>query len=443
MWPISAARIWTRTPANPHIDRLLTEAEISAERIVAFVRCGVGIAASLLFFTVVVPTLAPDNPVSRQIPVIATFSVGYFAVGVASLLLARPRRFRGWMIWLFTTLDLCFWFGLTASTVVNLGVFANYLVASPPTIVTFMILALVSLRNNPWLQAYTLVFMVSALMTLFMLAPDPRSEGALVVATIDPLFQLPQSIMRLSMLVVTGLTLILATFRTRQLLNRAIVETVQRINLTRYLPTQLAGRMARIDDDRLRSGTVQEAAVMFVDIRGFTTLAEGMDPHSLSEFLAEFRGIVSGQVHAHNGIVDKFVGDSVMAVFGALEPGRDDAANAVACTVGIVGAIEQWNAARRQHGLELVVAGVGAHWGEVFYGAVGDSARLEFTVLGDTVNVAARLEKATKEAGFPIVVSHALLAQAGVRDSAATGWLLLEELQIRGRSGRLQAYARS
>lgn len=182
MWPICAARIWTRNPSNPHGDRLLTEAEISAERIVAFVRCGVGVAASLLFFTVVVPNLAPDNPVSRQIPFIATFSVGYFAVGVASLLLACRGLFRGWMTWAFTTLDLCFWYGLTASAVVNLDIPRNYIVASPPTILAFMVLALVSLRNNPWQQAYALAFMVAALAGLFAWTSDPPLEAGVAPA---------------------------------------------------------------------------------------------------------------------------------------------------------------------------------------------------------------------------------------------------------------------
>jgi len=432
-----------REPVHPEVGKLFTEAETSAERIVALVRCAVGAAAATLFVIVVVPATAPDGPVAQHLPYILTFSIGYLAVGIISFRLARPGRFRGWMTWLFTTLDLCFWGGLAVSVVVKLSVPTNYFIASPPTVVAFVILALVSLRTNPWLQAYALSFVVAVFVCLFAWARDLGLDETQPPAAVGQLLQLPQNVMRLAMLVLTGLTLAGVTYRTRRLVDRAIVETVQRVALTRYLPPQLAGRMAQIDDRKLRQGSLQQAAVLFVDIRGFTALAEGMAPALLSRFLGEFRGIVGAQVHSHNGIVDKFVGDSVMAVFGAPEAATGAAADAVACATGIVDAIDGWNAVRRREELAPVVVGVGAHWGEVFCGAVGEGARLEFTVLGDTVNIASRLETATKEARLPIVVSQALLDAAGVRAGADAGWIAFPELQIRGRSGRLQVFARA
>lgn len=183
--------------------------------------------------------------------------------------------------------------------------------------------------------------------------------------------------------------------------------------------------------------------MLFVDIRGFTALAEGMNPTALSNLLAEYRSIVSAAVHARNGIVDKFVGDSVMAVFGVSQNDGNAAADAVATACGIVEAVGDWNTRRQRDHLDPVFVGVGAHWGEVFCGAIGDRERLEFTVLGDTVNIAARLESATKEAGHPIVVSAALLdAAGGAADREGAGWLPLKEVAIRGRRGAIQAYAR-
>jgi adenylate cyclase len=440
MWPL-AARTAERAPSSAQLARLLADAEIGAERIVAFMRCGVGFAASLTFFTVIVPTMPPDSPLARQIPFIAGFSLGYLSVGLVSLHLARPEHFRGWMTWLFTTLDLCLWLALTAAAVFNFAITRDYVVAVPPVLVAFILLALVSLRNNPWLQAYALCFIVAGLATLVALTPGAPAPAA-TTGPGDQLFSFPQTVMRLSMVALTGATLLLLTRRTRSLLQRAIEATAARANLTRYLPPQLAGRLAQSGDAAAMPGRLQDVAVVFVDIRGFTTMAEGMDPRALSGLLAEFRRIVSAEVHAHDGIVDKFVGDSVMAVFGAVDPGPSAAANSVASTLGIVDAIGQWSDERRRSGLPPLAAGAGAHWGEVFCGSIGDSERLEFTVLGDTVNIAARLQTATKETGCAIVVSQALLAEAGIDDAVGAGWTALPDLEIRGRSGRLLAYGR-
>ncbi|MCW5748951.1 MAG: adenylate/guanylate cyclase domain-containing protein [Alphaproteobacteria bacterium] len=440
---MTVAMNWTRKSVPAEVARLLTEAETSAERIVALVRCGLGGAAGALFLAVIVPATTPDSLVARHLPYILAFSIGYLAVGIASFVLAQPGRFRGWMTWLFTTLDLCFWAGLTISVVVKMKVPTNYFIATPPVVVTFLILALVSLRTNPLLQTYALCFTVAVFVCLFVWVQNSGFEEAQPPAAVMELLQRPQNFMRLSMLLVMGLTLVCVTFRTRRLVDRAIVETTQRNALTRYLPPQLADRMAQIDDRRLREGALQQAAVLFVDIRGFTTLAEGVTPAALSSLLGEFRSIVEAEVHAHNGIVDKFVGDSVMAVFGAPEAGADPAADAVACAVAISGAVDRWNDARRRQKLEPVVIGVGAHWGEVFCGAVGHGARLEFTVLGDTVNIASRLEEATKEARCRVVVSKALLDAARAQPGAEAGWIPLRDLQIRGRSGRMQVFART
>jgi len=427
---------------NADAKNLLREAEIGAERSVAYVRCAIGISIFIFFFVIFAPTLDPENPALDLIPYFAAVSIGYVGIGVSTFVLARPDRFRSWMTWLLTTIDLCFWWGLLTVIVHIIELPGNHIIALPPTLIAFIVLALVALRNNPWLQAYALAFVIVAFVTVFLLAPDPISEPIENVGAQIGFFELPLNIVRLSMVGLTGLILVYLAIRTRRLLNRAIHETVRRTNLSRYLPPQLAGRLAQTEEDRLLSGSSQEAAVLFVDIRGFTTLAEGMEPESLGRFLTKYRKIVSAQVHEHNGIVDKFVGDSVMAVFGAPDTGGKDAANALECATGILHSIGQWNIERRKAKYDDVMVGVGAHWGKVFCGAIGDSARLEFTVLGDTVNVAARLEQLTKDVGLPIVASQAILTKAGLQPTPESGWVSVSESRIRGRKGHLPIFAR-
>ncbi|MEQ8966764.1 MAG: adenylate/guanylate cyclase domain-containing protein [Azospirillaceae bacterium] len=420
---------------------LLRAAEMIAERAIAFVRVGIGIAVAIFFFVVVSPTMLPDNPALNLVPVFAVFTVGYVSAGVVSRVLARPAWFRPWMTWLFTTVDLVFWFGLLLAIVRVIGMPGAYLILLPPVLLVFALLALAALRNNPWLQAYVLSFSVLALLTVHFTAPEIAGPYLTGNGSTVGFFEPPFSVVRLAMVVLTGAILVVLGVRTRALLDRAIEETVRRANLARYLPQQVAGRLAGTDVDRLLAGASGEAAILFVDIRGFTSLAEVMDPRRLSGFLAEYRRIVSERVHAHGGLVDKFVGDSVMAVFGAPERGTRDAADAVDCARAIVDSIAQWSERRRRSGHEPVHVGIGVHSGDVFCGAVGDETRLEFTVLGDAVNVAARLEKMSKEVGMPIVASQDVLSAAGIGKPVEAGWTPVPQSTVRGRDGRLHIMA--
>ena len=422
---------------------LLKQAEMSAERSIAFVRCAISVAVATFFFAIAVPTFAPDSPALGLKSYFAVFCSGYFVFSITTFVLARATLFRGWMPWLFTTLDLVLWCGLLVATITIVGLPVNYVIVVPPALIVFIILSLVALRNNPWLQAYAVAFVTVAFAGLFIAAPVPMARTAEPLDLQVDFFGLPLNTVRLAMVALTGLILLYLAIRTRRLLHRAVRETVQRANLSRYLPPQLTDRLARIDQERLLSGALQEAAVLFVDIRGFTAMAEGMDPETLRRVLTDYRRIVSAQVHDHGGIVDKFVGDSVMAVFGAPDPRGGDAANALACATAIVEAIADWNVERRKADRHEIAVGVGAHWGRVFCGAVGDRDRLEFTVLGDTVNVAARLEQLTKEVGAPVVASQTLFAEAGVRPAEDSGWFAVANPQLRGRRGHLEVFARA
>jgi adenylate cyclase len=242
------------------------------------------------------------------------------------------------------------------------------------------------------------------------------------------------------MVLLAGLVLVLAAARARALLRRAIDEERRRTNLTRYLPPEIAGWLAETSVEELRRGRRQAVAVLFTDIRGFTERAEAMAPEDLGRFVAEFRRRVSLAAGRHGGVIDEFVGDSAMVVFGVPTPGPADARDALRCARGLLAEVAGWNTSRAAAGLEPVRIGVGVHCGEVFCGAVGDEGRLEFTVLGDTVNVAARLEQATKAAGFALIASRELLDAAGEDAASEPGWTPLPVAPLRGRHAPVRLF---
>jgi adenylate cyclase len=248
--------------------------------------------------------------------------------------------------------------------------------------------------------------------------------------------------MRLVMVTLTGLVLVIAAARSRAILLRAIDEATRRATLTRYLPPRIAEWLAETSIDEVRRGRRQRVAVLFADIRGFTQRAETMDPGALGRFVADFRRRVTMAADAHGGVIDKFVGDSAMLVFGVPDPAPADARNALRCARGLIAEIADWNRACQASGEDRVEIGIGVHWGEVFCGAIGDEARLEFTVLGDTVNVASRLEQEAKAASLRLIVSQDLL-DAADEPAPEAGWITLPPHPLRGRHRPIQLFGMS
>jgi adenylate cyclase len=165
-----------------------------------------------------------------------------------------------------------------------------------------------------------------------------------------------------------------------------------------------------------------------------------MDPKELGGFLSEFRGRLSAPIFSHDGTVDKFIGDAIMAVFGAPLSHADDARRALNCARDMLYAAGRWSQEREKAGLPPVSIGIGGHYGEVFAGALGDEHLLEYTVIGDTVSVAERLERLTREFGSPLVVSARLLAAAGER-IVDDRWVRLAAQTLSGHRAQIESFA--
>jgi adenylate cyclase len=164
--------------------------------------------------------------------------------------------------------------------------------------------------------------------------------------------------------------------------------------------------------------------VLFLDIRGFTAMTRGRPAGETVALLNDFYAEMVAIVDRHNGIVNKFTGDGLLALFGA--PLEDDkaAANALAAGRAMLKAVETWNRARPQQALRI---GIGIHLGEAVTGTVGSPQRKEYTVIGDTVNLAARLEQLTKDTNACLLVSQPVLDAAH-----ADGGTDLGPMAIRG-----------
>jgi len=171
--------------------------------------------------------------------------------------------------------------------------------------------------------------------------------------------------------------------------------------------------------ERLLAGDVKlggerrDVAVLFTDIRNFTRLSEQMTPERVVEMLNEYMSVMVAAIGRHGGVVDKYVGDAILALWGVPESREDDVIRALRGCVAMQKDLETLNEKRRARGDVVIEVGMGLNFGPVIAGNIGSPDRMEYTVIGDTVNVASRIESATKELKQPILVAESAANRAG------------------------------
>jgi adenylate cyclase len=211
-------------------------------------------------------------------------------------------------------------------------------------------------------------------------------------------------------------------------------ESLVRSNFERYFAPNVAADIARQDGAIRLGGERRPITVLFSDIRGFTAIAESMGPDAVAQLLSEYFSEMVEVIFEHGGTLDKFIGDAVMALWGAPIAHSDDPDRALEAAVAMQRTIEELNRGWVASGRPEIGVGIGISHGEVFAGNIGSHRRLEYTVLGDAVNVASRL---CAEAGpGEILVSEALLRM--VRKPVEHEYL--PELGLKGKSQTVQVY---
>jgi adenylate cyclase len=424
------------------VEQLLKNSEFEAEYTVGWVRIAVGLTLLISgFFVSSGSGWLSGGQHTNFVTGLATVGA-YIALGVTSFVLVSRGLFRPWMAFLLVTADAAV-LGLSLHlNLTNISLSGNWISIVPVIWVAPLVLVVGALRYRPavqlWGTAAMLVTLVFVAVELgFRPILDPVGVPADQSASIASLHSLSPYIMRAVMLLLVGLITTLVILRSRRLLLRAVDEAVRRMDLSRFLPAEIAPMVEREGLEQWRHGRRQNAVILFADIRSSTALAERMDPERLSIFISSFRRRVMRATEEYGGVVDKFIGDGALIIFGVPAIKGDESQRAISCAIRLLGYIEQWNIKRRFD--PPVRVGIGIHAGEIYWGLVGDSRRIEFTVLGDTVNVAAKIEQATKIYHVPLLVSEQVLHQAGLGDE----WKEIGREPLGGRREQLVIYARA
>jgi len=239
-----------------------------------------------------------------------------------------------------------------------------------------------------------------------------------VIEHFDPnSFAIPTRIQEAVVFVIVAAILALSVRRANYLVMQQASVERERANLARYFSPNVVDQLAH-NDQPLKEVRAQKVAVLFVDIVGFSAFADGRDPAAIIATLRDFHALMENEVFRHNGTLDKYLGDGLMATFGTPTAGEADAGNALKCARAMMRVGIEWNAARVARGEAPVQVSFGLHYGDAVLGDIG-ATRLEFAVIGSTVNVASRLEAMTRSLGAPLVVSDELLRRA--REEASCG----------------------
>jgi adenylate cyclase len=401
-------------------DRRMLEALAAEERTAIRLATGTRIAAAVLILLYLLPQTALLS--------------GLYLAGMAGLFLlngfiqyamAHSRWNRRWHRFAFITVDVAL---LTYAILVP-NPFDPVMVPAPlylrfPTFPYFyLLLAFAVFSFSPALVCYTGIATVVAWgigVWWVTLQPGTLLPGDFAVRSLQDLVvrlanhyyaDIPGAIQNGFVLLLVALVLAVVVSRSRRLVEQQARAERERANLARYFSPNVVDELAD-QDNPLGTARSQSVAVMFVDIVGFTALCETRPPTEVFDLLREFHARVERQVFVHDGTLDKYIGDGAMATFGTPRPGKRDVTNALICACALANEIAGWSEARQARGEPPITIGIGIHYGPVVLGDVGGERRLEFTVIGDTVNVASRLETLTRTLGVTIVVSQEVIDAA-------------------------------
>ncbi|PSN16315.1 adenylate/guanylate cyclase domain-containing protein [filamentous cyanobacterium CCT1] len=210
------------------------------------------------------------------------------------------------------------------------------------------------------------------------------------------------------------------------IVRRQVKNESGRVLMAQFLPKAVVEAAFESPLDLLQQPQKRSVTIVVTDLREFTRFAESLEPQAALDFLNRYQGVLATIVERHGGWVDKFMGDGMLAVFGAPDPLENHARSALTAAAAMVREVKQ---------ISPLAMGVGVHSGPVVAGCLGTVGRLEFTVIGDTVNVAARLEALTKTLGHPLLVSETTQQQAGSFPLRSLG-----QHALRGRAQTLELF---
>jgi len=377
----------------------IAEQQDAAERLIAWTQFGIIVTFGILY------AISPKtSDIEPWMTPVGMSLVAYFAFSVLRVWLAYRIRLPAWFLALSVAADLALLMMLIWSFHIQYDQPASFYLKAPTLLYVFIFIALRALRFEA--RYVLLAGLFSALgwlaLVFYVVSIDPQenmiTRNYIAYMTSNAILLGAEFDKVISILMVTGI-LCLALVRARDLLERSVIEAAAAADLARFFSPEIASKITHSDQQiQAGQGEAREAAILNVDIRGFTAMANDMDPTNLIQLLHEYESRMVPIIQEGGGNIDKFLGDGILATFGAVLSSESYAADAMRTVDALVNAADEWNVDRSTTGLPPISIGMAVVTGRIIFGAVGDDTRLEYTVIGDPVNLCAKLEKHNRTA---------------------------------------------
>ncbi|MEQ9640660.1 MAG: adenylate/guanylate cyclase domain-containing protein [Alphaproteobacteria bacterium] len=402
------------------VRQVIAAQQLRGEQLIGWAQLVVGLTWTALYLA------APKTFEDSQTIMAFGFAFGPVPVALAAYVAITAMRlwltYRGiapaWLLMGSVVLDMVLLLGLIWSFHLQYMQPAAFYLKAPTLLYVFIFIALRALRFS---AAYVMLAGAVAavgwlVLVYYAMATAEQDMGV----TRDYIAYMTSSAVLLGAefdkvitILLTTVILAVAILRARGLLVRSVAEGAAASELSRFFAPEIARQITQAEH-RIQPGQGEKrrSAILMADIRGFTALSKRVEPNALMTLLADYERRMVGVIQAHGGSIDKFMGDGILATFGAAVRTDTYAADALAAVRALGQAAEAWQADLVARGEEPLQVNFAVAAGEVVFGAIGDADRLEFTVIGDAVNLAAKLEKANKDQAVKALTTAETLAIA-------------------------------
>jgi len=372
----------------------------ATERLIGWIQLAVVLTFATLY--AVSPKTFPAGQTFQPVP----WVIGAYALfTLLRLVLAYRISLPGWFLIVSIVFDMALLFGLIWSFHLQYQQPASFYLKAPTLLYVFIFIALRALRFEArFVIAAGLAAAAGWLVLVFyVITIDPSdtmiTRDYVAYMTSNSILLGAEFDKMVSILMVAAI-LGVALIRGRALLVRAVSEGVAARELSRFFAPEVAERIRGADQEvAVGSGELREAAILNLDLRGFTRFAKTRKPDEVMGLLAEYQHNMVQVIQDHGGSIDKFLGDGIMATFGVTETSENHAADALRALERALALAADWTAAKQAEGIPCPEVNGAVATGRVMFGAVGDATRLEYTVIGDAVNLSAKLEQHNKALG--------------------------------------------
>lgn len=425
----------TNAALSERVYRRIEQQQATSEIIVGWIQ-----ASAIIFFAVVYaisPKAFPPGTRFEPVP----WTLGIYAVFTAlRIVLAYRGRLSRRFVAISTVVDIA---------VLMLTIWSFHLqyqappalyLKAPTLMYVFILIALRTLRFEPLYVLIAGGCSAAGWLALFLYAALVSDVEAPVFTRSYVEYVTSYKILRgaeidkiLSILMVTAI-LTLTLVRARKFLVNCVAEEMVAADLARFFAPEVARQLRGAQIGPLAGQGVRcDTAILSIDLHGFTRISHDLPPTELIALLSEYHARLVPVIERHHGSIDKYVGDGILASFGAVAPSGSYAADLCRAVEELTAAAGAWEADRRKRALPAPAIGMAGASGEVVFGTIGHETRLEYTVIGEVVNLAAKLEKHTRHEGAPALLmrsTYTLALAQGYRPQIA-----VEELPARSIEG--------